>query len=133
MTKERCTICDEPTGHAGRGDDSIYIDLAGEEIGPLCDDCSRIIESLAPLVTISLTARRRSTRSWRRRWGSNWKIESIGGHMKTILTNAFSINMLPRMRREVHFRPLTLEEAREFSEGAMTLPEGATIEWWLVV
>jgi|SRR3990167_9418789 len=103
--------------------------------------------------------------------------------MKTILTNAFSINMLPRMRREVHFRPLTLEQARELSEGAesavghpdtarifasvlgcevpanrvpvglvrpgtrllvgqyrgprlpagaTTLPEGATIEWWLV-
>ena len=104
--------------------------------------------------------------------------------MVTIITNAFSINMLPRMRRDVHFRPLALEEAGEFSEGAesavghrdtahllseqlgcevaynpitielvqhetrllvgqyrgprlpegtTTLPEGASIEWWLVV
>lgn len=105
--------------------------------------------------------------------------------MKTIITSAFSINMLPRERRDVSFKPLTVEEAREFADdgvesavghpdtatilsamlgilvevnranvvleahkvrllvgqyrgprleaGATTLPEGANIEWWLVV
>ena len=36
MTLERCFICDEPTGKAGRFDDSLYCDLCGE--GPFCED-----------------------------------------------------------------------------------------------
>jgi len=35
MELERCCVCDQPTGKAGRADDSIYI-----EIGPLCDECA---------------------------------------------------------------------------------------------
>lgn len=36
MTRiETCCQCDEPTGRAGRAEDSIYI----EEIGPLCETC----------------------------------------------------------------------------------------------
>jgi len=45
---EYCSICNEPTGRAGRGDDSLYFELlrpwqgykAGEEIGPLCLKCA---------------------------------------------------------------------------------------------
>lgn len=37
MEEEQCCICDSPTGKAGRGDDSIYV-----EIGPLCDKCTDI-------------------------------------------------------------------------------------------
>ena len=48
---EHCRLCDEPTGRAGRGDDSIYCELlnhivlggvpydSGDEIGPLCSGC----------------------------------------------------------------------------------------------
>lgn len=32
---ERCAVCDEPTGCAGRGDDSLYI---GDR-GPFSQDC----------------------------------------------------------------------------------------------
>lgn len=51
---EYCCICTDPTGRAGRADDSIYRDLlkpygnqsAGDEIGPLCDVClSELVES----------------------------------------------------------------------------------------
>ena len=51
-TYERCDLCDEKTGRAGRYDDSIYRDVikacddwdgyrfeVGVEIGPLCPDC----------------------------------------------------------------------------------------------
>lgn len=31
---ERCCYCDEPTGKAGRGDDSNYLD----SVGPYCDE-----------------------------------------------------------------------------------------------
>ena len=36
MTEELCCRCDEPTGRAGRGEDSLYVT---EEWGPLCEDC----------------------------------------------------------------------------------------------
>lgn len=36
-TKERCFICDEYTGGAGRGEDSIYF----EDQGPYCPECWR--------------------------------------------------------------------------------------------
>lgn len=38
---EYCCICGNPTGRAGRGEDSIYATrlLDGDEIGPLCEDC----------------------------------------------------------------------------------------------
>ena len=31
--------CDQPTGHAGIFDDSIYITYPDKEVGPLCCDC----------------------------------------------------------------------------------------------
>lgn len=38
--EERCANCDDPTGRAGRGDDSLYVQrIDGREIGPLCPDC----------------------------------------------------------------------------------------------
>lgn len=37
---EHCCLCDEATGRAGRGDGSIFIDVADRaEIGPLCIEC----------------------------------------------------------------------------------------------
>ena len=44
--------------------------------------------------------------------------------MKTIITNAFSINMLPRERRNISFKPLTIEEAREFAADGATSAVG---------
>jgi len=40
-TLEYCCECDNPTGNAGRGEDSIYADflIGGDEIGPLCWEC----------------------------------------------------------------------------------------------
>lgn len=35
MTIERCAICDEPTGRAGRGEDSLFV----EDKGPFCSGC----------------------------------------------------------------------------------------------
>ena len=34
---EMCVECDEPTGKAGRCEDSIYCSYC--DCGPLCDDC----------------------------------------------------------------------------------------------
>ncbi len=34
---EHCCHCDQPTGKAGRGDGSIYIDAL--DLGPLCEEC----------------------------------------------------------------------------------------------
>ena len=34
---ERCVECDEPTGRAGRDDDSMYCDVCGA--GPFCEGC----------------------------------------------------------------------------------------------
>ena len=39
MTIELCCECDQPTGDAGRLDDSIFIQYPDKEIGPLCDEC----------------------------------------------------------------------------------------------
>ncbi len=41
---EMCVVCDDPTGRAGRGEDSIYCDVCevvGVNIlcGPFCADC----------------------------------------------------------------------------------------------
>jgi hypothetical protein len=38
--------------------------------------------------------------------------------MRTIITNAFSINMLLLERLDLHFKPLTLAEAKEFAAEA---------------
>lgn len=38
-TRERCCECDEETGRAGRGEDSIFIETDDGEIGPLCETC----------------------------------------------------------------------------------------------
>ena len=35
MSKELCSECDEPTGRAGKHEDSIYIG----SFGPFCEDC----------------------------------------------------------------------------------------------
>jgi len=37
MSIERCYICDEPTGRAGRGEDSLYCDEC--DSGPYCSEC----------------------------------------------------------------------------------------------
>ena len=38
---ERCCVCDDATGRAGKGEDSIYFhDVDSEELGPLCERCS---------------------------------------------------------------------------------------------
>ena len=39
---EYCSKCGEPTGRAGRYEDSIYIG----EIGPLCEDCADGFETI---------------------------------------------------------------------------------------
>jgi hypothetical protein len=43
---ERCCSCEQPTGRAGKGEDSIYLygkyDL--QEIGPLCEECACTLE-----------------------------------------------------------------------------------------
>ena len=36
---ELCFICDEPTGRAGKGEDSLYCDECDK--GPCCPDCFR--------------------------------------------------------------------------------------------
>ena len=36
-TLEYCLACGEPTGRAGRGEDSIYCDDCGS--GPFCEEC----------------------------------------------------------------------------------------------
>ena len=36
---EYCFICDEPTGRAGKGEDSLYCDECDK--GPYCPDCFR--------------------------------------------------------------------------------------------
>lgn len=36
-TLERCSLCDEFTGRAGRGEDSIYLE---DDTGPFCEECS---------------------------------------------------------------------------------------------
>ena len=42
-TLERCCRCDDPTGHAGRGDDSLYTD---DGKGPFCNDCYHLLTDL---------------------------------------------------------------------------------------
>lgn len=34
---EHCCNCDEPTGRAGEGEDSLYTDIYN--LGPYCEDC----------------------------------------------------------------------------------------------
>lgn len=36
---EYCVECDQPTGKAGRSEDSIYIEYPDKEVGPLCEEC----------------------------------------------------------------------------------------------
>lgn len=37
---EKCTLCEDPTGRAGRGEDSIYVASGTPaEVGPLCECC----------------------------------------------------------------------------------------------
>ncbi len=38
---EYCVKCGETTGRAGRADDSLFVTIGGEEIGPLCLPCYR--------------------------------------------------------------------------------------------
>jgi hypothetical protein len=46
---ERCYKCDEPTGRAGRSDDSLYCDECGQ--GPFCSECMEQHERKNPSVT----------------------------------------------------------------------------------
>ena len=41
-TLEYCCQCGEPTGRAGRGDDSLYAD---DDSGPYCSECFDLIEN----------------------------------------------------------------------------------------
>ena len=41
MSIEHCSECDEPTGNAGRGDGSIFIEYPDKEVGPLCQECRK--------------------------------------------------------------------------------------------
>lgn len=53
---EYCSECGEPTGRAGKADDSIYVELkhawnngyvtrsSGTELGPLCEGCYYILK-----------------------------------------------------------------------------------------
>jgi len=43
MNIEYCSECDTPTGHGGRGEDSIYLEFKDREIGPLCSECQEQI------------------------------------------------------------------------------------------
>lgn len=44
MSKEYCCQCDEPTGRAGRSEDSIWVELpSGADLGPLCERCAEEI------------------------------------------------------------------------------------------
>lgn len=52
---ERCCNCAEPTGRAGRGEDSIYIDAPKGALGPLCEEC---YEGIIATATAELTAER---------------------------------------------------------------------------
>ena len=36
MDLEHCVVCDEPTGKAGKGDDSLYL---ADGTGPYCQTC----------------------------------------------------------------------------------------------
>ena len=39
MKYELCYACNQPTGRAGRGEDSLYLESPNGEIGPLCESC----------------------------------------------------------------------------------------------
>jgi hypothetical protein len=43
MSYELCCCCDQATGHAGKGEDSLY---ANNEYGPYCDDCWHDVPAL---------------------------------------------------------------------------------------
>ncbi len=43
---EICLFCEDPTGFAGRGEDSLYLD----DIGPFCSRCYDIAARFAPLL-----------------------------------------------------------------------------------
>ncbi len=36
---ERCCVCDDPTGRAGAGEDSIFCERC--EVGPFCEECAK--------------------------------------------------------------------------------------------
>jgi hypothetical protein len=36
---EECIKCGNHTERSGKSDDSLYADIEGEEIGPLCEKC----------------------------------------------------------------------------------------------
>lgn len=43
---EICTICDEPTGKAGKSEDSLCFILNGKQITPLCEECFEMLKQL---------------------------------------------------------------------------------------
>jgi len=40
---EYCDNCGQPTGRAGRWEDSLYITMEKGEFGPLCEECFEIL------------------------------------------------------------------------------------------
>ena len=42
---EMCSVCNEPTGHAGAGEDSIF--RCDGQIGPLCNECNATLDKEA--------------------------------------------------------------------------------------
>jgi|GEM_PF-1460004 len=42
---EFCSECGDPTGRAGNFHDSVFVIIAGEKKGPLCDECADRLES----------------------------------------------------------------------------------------
>ena len=40
---EMCHVCDLPTGRAGYSEDSLYVNLAEDEFGPLCESCFDVL------------------------------------------------------------------------------------------
>lgn len=51
-TLEYCSECGEPTGRAGRSDDSIFVEAVdgSKEYGPLCTDCRDDLEAHSLIV-----------------------------------------------------------------------------------
>ena len=41
--EQYCKECGDPTGRAGNFHDSLYVMVGDRKVGPLCDECARII------------------------------------------------------------------------------------------
>jgi len=71
---ERCCLCDELTGRAGRGEDSLYINTGKAELGPLCPNCWQgIADEVNARLPTELTEQRQAT------LGALAMVEEYGG------------------------------------------------------